>query len=197
MVRGLTAALAAAQEAADSGQGLGSVLRQASAAWADRGGGTSGVLWGVLLAELGTQLGDTVRPDISSVAAAVRHAAAAIAERGGARPGDKTMLDALSPFADALSNGASDGLPLAKAWKAAASTAERAARETASLEARIGRARALGARGVGSPDPGAISMSLCIDAVGTVLTAQCEAETNGSAELQRPLLRDGGVARHA
>ena len=185
MVRGLTAALAAAQEAAESGQGLGSVLRQASAAWADRAGGTSGVLWGVLLAELGTQLGDTMRPDTSSVAAAVRHATAAIAERGGARPGDKTMLDALSPFADVLNNGASDGLPLAKAWKAAASTAERAAEETASLEARIGRARALGARGVGSPDPGAISMSLCIDAVGTVLTARCGDPASGTQELER------------
>jgi dihydroxyacetone kinase len=183
MVRGLTAALAAARDAAGSGQGLGSVLRNAGAAWADRAGGTSGVLWGVLLTDLGTQLSDTVRPDTPSVAAAVQHATAAIAARGGARPGDKTLLDALSPFADVLSNGAS-GLSLGQAWKAAASTAEKAAQETARLEARIGRARALGARGVGSPDPGAISMSLCIDAVGAVLIAQCEGEMSGSAELE-------------
>jgi dihydroxyacetone kinase len=185
MVRGLTAAVAAAREAAESGQGLGSVLRQASAAWADRAGGASGVLWGVLLAALGTQLGDTVRPDPLSVAAAIRHATAAIAERGGARPGDKTMLDALSPFADVLSNAASDGLPLAKAWEAAASAAVRAAQETAGLEARIGRARALGARGVGSPDPGAISMSLCLDAVGTVLSARCGDPASRTQELER------------
>jgi dihydroxyacetone kinase len=184
MVRGLTAALAAARDAAGSGQGLGSVLRNAGAAWADRAGGTSGVLWGVLLTDLGTQLSDTVRPDTPSVAAAVQHATAAIAARGGARPGDKTLLDALSPFADVLSNGASDGLSLGQAWKAAATTAEKAAQETARLEARIGRARALGARGVGSPDPGAISMSLCIDAVGAVLIAQCEGEMSGSAELE-------------
>lgn len=119
MVRGLTAAVAAAREAAGSGQGLGSLLRNAGAAWADSAGGTSGVLWGVLLAELGTQLGDSVRPDTTSVAAAVRQAAAAIAQRGGARPGDKTLLDALGPFAEALSKAASDGLPLAPAWKTA------------------------------------------------------------------------------
>jgi len=184
MVRGLTAAVAAAQEAAGSGQGLGSLLRNAGVAWADSAGGTSGVLWGVLLAELGTQLGDTVRPSTTSVAAAVRQATAAIAKRGGAKPGDKTLLDALGPFAEALSKAASDGLPLAPAWQAAAGAAEKAARETASLAARIGRARALAARGVGSPDPGAISMSLCIDAAGTVLTARCEEGTSGSEELE-------------
>lgn len=185
MVRGLTAAVAAAQEAAGSGQGLGSVLRNAGAAWADRVGGASGVLWGVLLTELGTQLGDTVRPDTGAVAAAVRQATAAVAERGGARPGDKTLFDALGPFADILSKGASDGLALAEAWQAAASTAEQAARETASLAARIGRARALGARGVGSPDTGAISLGLCINAVGTVLTARMQDATSGSEELER------------
>lgn len=179
MVRGLTAAVAAAREAAGSGQGLGSVLRHAGAAWADYAGGTSGALWGLLLAELGTQVGDTVQPDPPSVAAAIRHATAAIAERGGARPGDKTLLDALGPFAEVLSKGASDGLPLAPAWQAAASAAAQAARETAGLAARIGRARALGARGVGSPDPGAISLSLCIDAVGTVLAARCDDQASG------------------
>jgi dihydroxyacetone kinase len=184
MVRGLTAAVAAAQDAAGSGQGLGSLLRNAGAAWADSAGGTSGVLWGLLLAELGRQLGDTVRPDTPSVAAAVRQATAAVAKRGGARPGDKTLLDALGPFAEALSKAASDGLSLAPAWKAAAGAAEKAAQETASLAARIGRARALAARGVGSPDPGAISMSLCIVAVGTVLTARCEEGTSGSGELE-------------
>jgi len=183
MVRGLTAAVTAAQEAAGSGLGLGSVLRQAGAAWADLAGGTSGVVWGVLLAELGARLGDTVRPDPPSVAAAIQHATAAVAERGGARPGDKTLLDALSPFAEVLGSGASDGLPLATAWKAAASAAEKAARETAGLAARIGRARALAARGVGSPDPGAISMSLCIDAVGAVLTARAMGRTSDSEEV--------------
>jgi len=187
MVRGLTAAVAAAQKAAGSGHGLGSVLRHAGAAWADSAGGTSGVLWGVLLDELGRQLGDTVRPDSPSVAAAVKLATAAIAERGGARPGDKTLLDALSPFAEVLSNGASNGLGLASAWQAAASAAEQAAQETARFAARIGRARALGERGVGSPDPGAMSMCMCIAAVGTVLTARCEDRTSGS------LQEDGGV----
>lgn len=185
MVRGLTAAVEAAQEAGGSGQGLGSVLRHAAAAWADYGGGTSGALWGLLLARLGTQLGDTVRPDPPSVAAAIRHATAAVAERGGARLGDKTLLDALIPFAEVLSKGVGDGLPLAPAWQAAASAAERAAGETAGLAARIGRARVLGARGVGSPDPGAISMSLCIAAVGTVLSGRSDDPASGAQELER------------
>ena len=189
MVRGANAAVAAAHEAAGSGRGLGSALRHAGAAWADSAGGTSGVLWGLLLTEMGAQLGDTLRPSTASVAAAVRQATAAIAERGGARPGDKTLLDALTPFAEVLSSGASDGLTLAQAWQAAASTAEQAAQQTAGLAARIGRARVLGERGVGSPDPGAISMSLCISAAGSILTARYEDGTSGSSA------EDGGIIR--
>lgn len=173
MVRGATAALTAATEAAGSGLGLGSILLAASAAWADQAGGTSGILWGVLISDVGTYLGDMDRPDTQTVAAAISHATAAVAERGGARPGDKTMLDALAQFAESLTNQTADGLPLAQAWTTAAEAAREAARATAGLVARTGRARALGERGLGSPDPGAMSISMCIDAVDTVLTARC------------------------
>jgi dihydroxyacetone kinase len=172
MVRGISAAAEAARDAVASGTGLGPTLQLAGAAWADRGGGTSGVLWGLLLDELGASL--TGGPaDARSVATAVGLATARIGQRGGARVGDKTLLDALVPFAEALQAAADSGTPLAPAWQAAAVVAAESARATAGLVARAGRARALAERALGSPDPGAISMSLCLGAVSAVLSARC------------------------
>jgi dihydroxyacetone kinase len=99
----------------------------------------------------------------------VRDAYDAIIRLGGAKPGDKTMLDALLPFAQALSNAVSQGRPLPQAWAAAAEESERAAQATAGLRPQVGRARPLAERSVGTPDAGAISLALCMRTVGDVL----------------------------
>jgi D-erythrulose 4-kinase len=173
MVRGLTAATSAALRSAASGGTLGPVLQEAGAAWADRAGGTSGVLWGLLLGELGSSLAGLDPPGTADVAAAVGRACMTIADRGGAKVGDKTMLDALAPFADALRQAAERGDDLPRAWEDAAIAAAEGALATAELVARAGRAQALSARASGSPDPGAISMSICIEAVSAVLSEHC------------------------
>jgi dihydroxyacetone kinase len=173
MVRGLTAATSAALHSAASGATLGPVLQEAGAAWADRAGGTSGVLWGLLLGELGSGLAGLDPPGTADVAAAVGRACMMIADRGGAKVGDKTMLDALAPFADALRHAAERREDLPGAWQQGAVAAAEGARATVGLVARAGRAEALAARASGSPDPGAISMSICIEAVSAVLAEHC------------------------
>ena len=173
MVRGLTAATSAAFHSAASGATLGPVLREAGAAWADRAGGTSGVLWGLLLSELGGSLAGLDPPETADVAAAVGRAWTTISNRGGAKLGDKTMLDALAPFAHALRRAAQRGDDLPRAWQQGAIAAAEGARATAGFAARAGRAEALAARASGSPDPGAISMSICIEAVSAVLSEHC------------------------
>jgi dihydroxyacetone kinase len=56
------------------------------------------------------------------------------------------------------------------AWGAASELADAAARNTASLVPKIGRARPLAEKSVGTPDPGATSLALAIRAVHRVLT---------------------------
>jgi dihydroxyacetone kinase phosphoprotein-dependent L subunit len=170
MVRGFRAATEAAR---DGERGAGSVLRAAGAAFADKAGGTSGALWGVMLDAAGSELGDSAAPMPERVAAAVRRAAEAAQRVGHANRGDKTLLDALLPFADALEAGVGDGAALPDAWTAAARAAEESAQQTAELVARIGRARPLGERSVGTPDPGAVSMALCLTAAGDPLATDC------------------------
>jgi dihydroxyacetone kinase len=167
MVRGLTAALIAAEGAAAGG--LGATLQAAGAAWSDRAGGTSGALWGLLLDQVARLLGDQDRPGVAELAHAIASGAALLQSTGGAQPGDKTLLDTLLPFAAELRHQAANGLDVASAWSAAADVARVAAHNTANLSPRVGRARPLAERSVGHRDPGAVSMSLCIDAVTGVL----------------------------
>ncbi|WP_099021322.1 dihydroxyacetone kinase family protein [Mycolicibacterium palauense] len=191
MAKGTSAALAAAVSMAGSTGGTGmagstggtgtagstdpgaaTVLRAAGEAWAGQAGGTSGVLWGAALSALGNRLGDD-RDEItgSDVAAAVRAGLDAVCSLGKAGPGDKTMVDAATPFADRLDHETARGTPLVEAWQRAAVDAETAAQATAALKPRVGRARPLAERSVGTPDPGAVSFALCVRAAANVLTA--------------------------
>jgi dihydroxyacetone kinase len=171
MVKGTTAALQAAELADASGAGAASVLTAAGEAWASQAGGTSGVLWGAALAALGARLGDdadAITP--SDVAAAVRAGLDAITTLGKASVGDKTMLDALVPFADRLERETAAGVELADAWERAAADAEQAAQATADLKPKVGRARPLAERSLGTPDAGALSLALCVRTAAAVLS---------------------------
>jgi dihydroxyacetone kinase len=170
MVKGSSAARDAAADAVDEGAGQGSVLTAAGKEWAAKAGGTSGVLWGAMLSALGARLGDTGRPDSATVAAALRDGYDALIRLGGASPGDKTMLDALLPFVEELKKRTDAGEPWQEAWRAAAEVATDAARATADMRPKVGRARPLAERSVGTPDAGATSLAMCAHAVADCFT---------------------------
>jgi dihydroxyacetone kinase len=163
MTRGTTAALEGARAAATRGAGAGSTLEWAGTAWADKAGGTSGALWGAALKAAGARLGDIEAADETALRDALVAAVDRIAELGGAEVGDKTMIDALVPFRDRLR--APDERPLRERLADAADDARLAAESTASLRPRLGRARPLAERSLGTPDAGATSAALLIRAV--------------------------------
>jgi D-erythrulose 4-kinase len=165
MVRGTEAASAAADSAAQRGGGIGSVLAAAGEAWAAKAGGTSGVLWGAALSAAGRRLGDQGTPTDVDVAGALRAGHDALADLGGARRGDKTMLDALGPFVDAVESAVGCGIDWRSAWLESVDVAGKAAADTADLRPQVGRARPLAERSLGTPDAGAISMVMCIGTV--------------------------------
>lgn len=171
MLRGMTAAVDEATAAHRNHSGAGTVLSRAGAAWADRAGGTSGALWGVMLQAAGTVLGDhdAVAPD--RVAAAVAAACDRLVAAGKAEIGDKTMVDALVPFSAGLTEHIGNGVELCAAWRHAVEAAERAAQRTADLLPRRGRARPHAEASRGTADPGAVSLAIVVAAVGSVLDA--------------------------
>jgi dihydroxyacetone kinase len=162
-------ALAAAEAARTTEGGVQTVLAAAGAAFGDKAGGTSGILWGLLLDGVGQELGNTESVTDQGLVHAVRVSATRLQEFGKAQLGDKTMLDALLPFVDALEMAVDSGTAVAQAWCEAAQTSTEAAQATSSLVPKIGRARPLAERSVGTPDPGAISLALIVTAIGDVL----------------------------
>lgn len=170
MERGVVAARAAARHVLNQGGGAGTLLQCAADAWADDAGGTSGAIWGVILNTLGTTIGNSEQPDVITVAQAVSQACSGVMHFGKAKPGDKTLVDVLLPFSQALSAAAEEGLPLSAAWSKAGVVAQQSAQATSQLLPQIGRARPLAERSLGTPDPGAVSLSMIIDAVGACIT---------------------------
>ena len=122
-----------------------------AAAKAFRGaaGGASGTLFGALVGGLEAALAG--EKDLPS---ALAHAAGQISKLGMAKRGDKTMLDALIPAAEAA--GAAAG---GDAAQAAAEAARRGAEATTGMAARRGRARYVENGGVGHGDAGARSVA--------------------------------------
>jgi dihydroxyacetone kinase len=114
-------------------------------AFLDEVGGSSGPLFGLVLSELARaeRRGEGVRAGLE-----------AVQRVGGAKPGDRTMLDALAPAAE---HEELDAAAVRAAVEGAASTKD--------LRGRRGRASYLGERVLGAPDPGAVAMALVLHAV--------------------------------
>ena len=135
-------------------------------------GGASGPLWGSALRAAGRSLGDAESFDAQELAGALDAAIAAVIDLGAATPGDKTMIDALMPAADALRNSLDSGVPLQVAVAAACAAAEEGARATVPMLARKGRASYLGERSIGHQDPGATSATLILRALERAVAAE-------------------------
>ncbi|KQS88107.1 MULTISPECIES: dihydroxyacetone kinase family protein [unclassified Rhizobium] len=160
MRRGSAAALDAANAAVAEGAGAASVLAVAGDAWADRAGGTSGAIWGLLLRSWSNALSDNEAIEKDAAVKGARLALDGVTRLGRARVGDKTLVDALVPFVEALEREAAGGKSLTEAWAAAANAATAAADATSALTPKLGRARPLAEKSIGHPDAGAISLAM-------------------------------------
>ena len=87
-----------AEAANEAEGGVETVLSAAGHAFGDRAGGTSGILWGLLLEGVGKGLGNTEAVTSKRLADAVQGSAQHLQGFSKAQLGDKTMLDALFPF---------------------------------------------------------------------------------------------------
>ncbi|MFI2314853.1 dihydroxyacetone kinase [Streptomyces sp. CB00072] len=133
----------------------GAVLTLAGRQLISTVGGASGPLYGTLLRRTGKALGDDDEVTQDQLARAFAAGVAAVGQLGGAQAGDKTMLDALLPAAEAL----------ATSFDGAANAARAGAEATVPLQAHKGRASYLGERSIGHQDPGATSSALLVEAL--------------------------------
>lgn len=142
------------------------VLKAVSMALIGKVGGAAGPLYGTAFLRASTVLADKNEVSAEDAAAALQAALEGVKQRGKAEVGDKTMIDALTPAAEAASTASGS---LAEVFRAAAEAAKEGAESTIPLTARRGRASYLGARAQGHMDPGSYSSYLLLDAVARTL----------------------------
>ena len=111
-------------------------------------GGSSGPLWGTAFMRAAMIAKDKSVLTLEDMEKIVQAAIEGIQARGGAQPGDKTLIDSLIPVRDAA-NAAAEAAETAKSWVA-----------------KRGRQQFTGERSSGTPDPGMV-------AIATILNDLC------------------------
>ncbi len=138
------------------------------------GGGASTALLGTFIAGMGdVEMGEEC--DCPLLAASFDAGLRALGKQTKARPGDKTMMDALAPAIEAFGSAASAHKTVAEAMEVAAEAARKGADATREMVARYGRAKFLGEKTRGSPDAGATSIALLFRGFSLALTPAKEA----------------------
>jgi ATP-dependent dihydroxyacetone kinase len=132
---------------------LGDALRRAI-------GGSSGPFYATALLRAAAELDGIAEPTSAQWLAALDAAVTSIGELGGAKPGDRTMLDALQPAAEAWRMSG---------FAAAAPAAGAGAAATAQMRPKLGRASYLGDRALGTPDGGAEAVAIWLRALAGAL----------------------------
>lgn len=120
-------------------------------------GASSGPLYATAFMRAGAAVKGRATLDRDAMVAVVAAMSKGIQDRGKGERGDKTMLDAWIPAAEAAEAAASAGKDLAGCLEAAVAAAASGAEATKAMVASKGRAARLGGRVLGHMDPGAAS----------------------------------------
>jgi dihydroxyacetone kinase len=123
-------------------------------------GGASGPIWGSAFRAAANSIRDKTELNLADIAGMFTAAVAGIQKRGGAQLGDKTLLDALIPAAEALEKAAKENKTIDEAFIDAAKAAHEGAEKTKTFVAKKGRASYLGERSINYPDAGATAIGI-------------------------------------
>jgi dihydroxyacetone kinase-like protein len=140
-------------------EAIGPLLAQCGMAFNRAAPSTMGTLTSMALISLGHAWKEKTTLTEQDVVKAPRILADTIAKFGKAKQGNKTILDALYPFAETLETVYRETNDFAKAYDAAACAAQTGMEATKGMIATVGRARWIGARTQNVLDGGAL---LCV-----------------------------------
>lgn len=161
MDRGFTAA----RTALPDGNDAGAVLKSVAMTLISKVGGAAGPLYGTFFLEASKVLTGHTEVDGAILAKSVEAGIAGVKKRGKSDICMKTMLDALVPAGDVLSQHLETKSDISAALIIAAQAAQEGATNTIPMLAQRGRASYLGARSIGHQDPGATSSALILQAL--------------------------------
>lgn len=132
-------------------------------------GGASGAIFGTYFRNGGKALAGKESFDAAALADFLKAGLDGVMARGGAKPGDKTVVDAMAPAAEKAR--AQEAGSLADAIVAAADGANEGLEASKDMIAQFGRAKTLGEGCLGFPDAGALSVTVILTAFKDYITA--------------------------
>ena len=139
---------------------IGAFLKSCGMVITEHCGGASGPIWGTAFRSAGKYAKDKTELDLAEFAQLMQSAVDGIQKTGGAKLGDKTLLDALIPATESLKASAAAGESLRTAMRKSANEAIAGAEKTKDIVATKGRASYLGERSLSYPDAGATALGI-------------------------------------
>ena len=145
---------------------IGAFLMSCSKIIKEYCGGASGPIWGAAFNYAGKSAIGIKEATLADMAKILQAANTGVYEIGkksfgkGAIIGDKTLVDALKPCADALEKASNDGKSLIDGLVFGAKAAVDGADSTKSFTAKLGRAGTVGEKSIGYPDAGAYGLGV-------------------------------------
>lgn len=150
---------------------IGAFLKSCSEIIMEYCGGASGPIWGSAFRYASKVADGKETINLAELAEIFQAANNGVYETGkksfgkGAVVGDKTLVDALKPCADALEQAAKDGKKLLEGIALGAKAAVEGAEKTKSVVATLGRAGTVGEKSIGYPDAGAYGLGVIFTAL--------------------------------
>jgi dihydroxyacetone kinase-like protein len=144
---------------------IGSILKTVGTTLVSTVGGASGPLYGTAFLRMGMSTAGKNELYEADVVAMMEAALEGIKARGKAQPGEKTMVDALTPALAAAKEAEVRNLGLSALLRNTSNAAEQGMKATIPMLATKGRASYLGERSIGHQDPGATSSWLILKAL--------------------------------
>lgn len=132
-------------------------------------GGASGPLYGTAFLRAGAIAAGKGNLSEADLVGMLEAFLGGIVARGKAQPGEKTIVDALTPAVAAAKQALQEGVPAKELATRASKAAEEGAQATIPLLATKGRASYLGERSIGHQDPGATSSWLILRSLADIL----------------------------
>ena len=146
---------------------ISTVLNTAATAFINAVGASTGPLYATGFRRAAKSTEGCNELDLATCSTIIEAIGVGIRERGHGQRGDKTMLDAWLPAAEAAQTAVSENQSATKFWEKVVAAATAGANTTRSMIATKGRAARLRERSLGHMDPGAASAVIILQAMAT------------------------------
>ena len=133
-------------------------------------GGSMGPIYGTFFIQMSLKSRDKPETDARLFGVMLKAARDGLEDLGGAKVGDKTLMDAVIPAQESYQQAVDAGASLQEALKKMADAAEKGKNSTVDMVAKIGRSARLGERSRGVLDAGATSAALILQTFARVMS---------------------------